>query len=124
MSMKLFTNLQIYTEQDYAVDWDAPAFLENNGYQLNNTYQEGLQPIATLIGGRNGSWARFINQSGHDGTHNVEFWPLAMRRKYRIIVWARRDIQFGEEITTFYGEKYGEILKNGQGGQVLRRTVL
>ena len=59
-----------------------------------------------MIGGKRGSWARFINHRGDD-TYNVEFWPLMMGMKYHTMVRARRDIAFGEELTTYYGYKYG-----------------
>ena len=105
----------IWGDRDYAMDWDAPAYLDqtksddmasNAGHPLND--QTGLKPIATLISGKRGSWARFINHRDDD-THNVEFWPLMMGMRYRIMVRARRDIAFGEELTTHYGYKYGDI---------------
>jgi hypothetical protein len=117
ISMKLFTNLQIYTDQVYALDWDAPAFLDENGYQLDNKDQKGLNPMATLIGGRYGSWVRFITESAVGAMHNVKFWALAMGKKYRIMVRARKDIRCVEQTTTVR-EEVREDSKQGRDGQV------
>lgn len=67
--------------------------------------EQDEEPIATLIAGINGSWARFLNHRD-DGMHNVEFVFIPIGGKMRMVVKAVKNIRAGEELVTAYGDQY------------------
>jgi len=60
--------------------------------------------IASLKGGHNGSWLRFLNHSEKE--NNVEFNRVVVGQKNRLLAFALRNIMFGEELLFSYGENY------------------
>ena len=74
------------------------------GMAFNPRPEEGYdKSIATISSKRYGNWTRFIN---HSCAANTLFRTMAIGRRMRIVVLARRDIRFGEELTIDYGDQY------------------
>ncbi|SLM40479.1 SET domain [Lasallia pustulata] len=74
------------------------------GMAFNPTPQRGFdKSIVSISSMRYGNWTRFIN---HSCASNALFRTLPIGRRMRVMVLARRDIRFGEELTIDYGNQY------------------
>lgn len=98
-------DLPRFGDSTYAFEWEpTPKFDRRTGLEVEKENEtEDDEPTATLIGGRNGNWAKFINHT-EEGRHNVEFRSLAIGGKMRLVVQAIRDIAAGEELKSTYGD--------------------
>lgn len=100
-------DLPQHADSIYAFEWEpTPDFKPYTGQIiLVNDESRDAEPVATLIGGKYGSWPKFINHKGDD-THNVEFVFVPIGGKMRIVLQAVKDIRAGEELVTPYGDQY------------------
>jgi hypothetical protein len=98
-----FNDLPRYGDSVYAFEWEpAPKFHPTSGRVVVDG-SDDREPIATLIGGKSGTWAKFLNHRD-DGEHNVEFVFVPIGGKMRIVVQAVKNIAAGEELMTRYGD--------------------
>jgi SET domain-containing protein len=73
--------------------------------QMKNGYEEFEDGAAIVAAVENGNWTRYVNHVDNK-EHNVEFVTVTIANKIRIVLIARRDIHFGEELKIDYGKAY------------------
>ena len=87
-----------FGDEKYCMKWWPQPRLNAGGRRAN--VQPDVEPIATLISGRQGSWTRFISHTETGVYVATSLVPIA--GKWRSAVYALRDIDLGEEITMNY----------------------
>jgi len=86
---------------DYAFDFRPPTFLGKWGEQ------DGIGRTSIMTAQFIGNWVRFVNQSGDQiSDNNCEFTQKTIAGRMRIMMRARENIRFGDELTCFYGLPY------------------
>jgi hypothetical protein len=94
-------------DDPYAFDFCGPSERDKSGRQIESTVV-----ISYVTSRLVGNWTRFINQKGTVRMgNNCEFYQRTTAGQSRILLIAKTDISFGEELTAFYGEKYFEPVK-------------
>lgn len=82
-----------------------PNYPDDEVYGMSFTPYNGKlhHEIATISAKKYGNWTRFMN---HSCKYSIAFEEMLIGEKVRIMAVAKRDIQWGEEITVFYGKEY------------------
>lgn len=93
-----------YYDQTYMIEFDGPMHMNPD----KKREWDLMASTCCLSAGTNGNWTRFMNSDEDVKKINVELTSHAIAGQLRIIAVALRDIGFGEELLTSYGDHYFE----------------